>query len=508
MESTNWFKMMRDKNKIEFGDFQTPTILAEKMVSILLQLNVNPQIIIEPTCGTGEILFEATKKLSPEKSIGIEINKEYVSIAKKKAKDYGSVKIINADIFQSYKTILPSDNLNKNILFIGNPPWVTNSGLGIIGGNNLPHKFNLKGLRGIDAITGKSNFDIAEYILLRLIEQYSHTNSVFAFLCKTIVARNILKHLWSSSVQYKDSSLYPIDTVKYFNASTDACYFVIDFREKFEVKKCNVYKSIDEPALSTVYGYYPPLLVKNIEEFNSHNYFGKSDYIWRNGIKHDCSKVMELTIQNNKLYNGFGEEIELENDILYPYLKSSDLLKDELKIRRYVIVTQHFIGEETNYIKYKYPKLWSYLDKYSSFLDSRKSTIYKNRPRFSIFSIGEYSFSPYKIAISGLYKRLSFKKIGMVNHKSIMLDDTCNFIPCFSQDEADLIFNLLVSDESLAYLNSIIFWDSKRPITTEILNTLDLRKIAIKKGLIGHYQNICYGNKIITKENVIQTNLF
>ena len=50
---------MKDNNKIEFGDFQTP-ILAEKMVSILLELNVNPQIIIEPTCGT-EKYFEPLK---------------------------------------------------------------------------------------------------------------------------------------------------------------------------------------------------------------------------------------------------------------------------------------------------------------------------------------------------------------------------------------------------------------------------------------------------------------
>lgn len=75
--------MNKNNNKIEFGDFQTPAILAEKMVSILLELNINPQIIIEPTCGTGEILFEATKRFKAEKSIGIEINPEYVSICKR-----------------------------------------------------------------------------------------------------------------------------------------------------------------------------------------------------------------------------------------------------------------------------------------------------------------------------------------------------------------------------------------------------------------------------------------
>lgn len=499
---------MKDNNKIEFGDFQTPAELAEKMISILLDLNVDPQIIVEPTCGTGEILFEATKRFKSEKSIGIEINQEYVSISQKKANAHNNIQIINADIFQNYKAIIASDNMTKNILFIGNPPWVTNSGIGVIEGSNLPNKSNIKGLRGIDAITGKSNFDIAEYILLKLIDQYYQINSIFAFLCKTIVARNILKHLWHNGIQYKNSFIYPIDTLKYFNAAADACFFIIDFREKFENKTCNVYKSIDDKVLSTVYGYYSPLIIKNINEFNSHNYFGKSDYTWHNGVKHDCSKVMELTIKNNKLYNGFNEEVDIEDDLIYPFLKSSDLSKEPMNINKYVIVTQHYVGEETNYIKYKYPKLWSYLEKHADLLDSRKSSIYRNKPGFSIFSIGKYSFSPYKIAISGLYKKISFKKIGMYDNKSIMVDDTCNFIPCFSQNEADLIYNLLTSDEAYTYLNSIIFWVSKRPITTEILNNIDLGKIASDKGFDNSYHTLCCSNKIIKKDDVIQPALF
>ena len=33
-------------------------------------------------------------------------------------------------------------------------------------------------------------------------------------------------------------------------------------------------------------------------------------------------------------------------------------------------------------------------------LDNRKSSIYNKRPRFSIFGIGDYSFSKWKVAIS------------------------------------------------------------------------------------------------------------
>ena len=36
---------------------------------------------------------------------------------------------------------------------------------------NLPEKENFKRLSGTDAITGASNFDICEYIILKLIEK-------------------------------------------------------------------------------------------------------------------------------------------------------------------------------------------------------------------------------------------------------------------------------------------------------------------------------------------------
>ena len=48
--------------------------------------------------------------------------------------------------------------LGEPILVIGNPPWVTNSAMGLLGGSNLPSKSNFQRLRGLDAITGKSNF--------------------------------------------------------------------------------------------------------------------------------------------------------------------------------------------------------------------------------------------------------------------------------------------------------------------------------------------------------------
>jgi hypothetical protein len=81
-------------------------------------------------------------------------------------------------------------------LILGNPPWVTNADLGAIESNNLPNKSNFQGRSGIEAITGKSNFDISECMLLRYLDWLEGTEGAIAVLCKTAIARKILLHTW------------------------------------------------------------------------------------------------------------------------------------------------------------------------------------------------------------------------------------------------------------------------------------------------------------------------
>jgi hypothetical protein len=94
-----------------------------------------------------------------------------------------------------------------------------------------------------------------------------------------------------------------------------------------------------------------------------------------------------------------------------------------------------------------------------------------------MFGIGEYSFSPWKIAISGFYKRLNFSVVGSHENKPIVLDDTCYFIPFETEEETTQICNLLNSEMGREFFESYIFWDAKRPITVDVLQKLNLSKI-------------------------------
>jgi hypothetical protein len=95
-----------------------------------------------------------------------------------------------------------------------------------------------------------------------------------------------------------------------------------------------------------------------------------------------------------------------------------------------------------------------------------------------MFGIGDYTFSPYKIAIAGLYKEPIFSLIVPIDNKPVILDDTCYFIGFETLEEAVFMAFILNSQVAYDFLRTIVFKDSKRPYTKEILMRLNLNEIA------------------------------
>ena len=55
---------------------------------------------------------------------------------------------------------------------------------------------------------------------------------------------------------------------------------------------------------------------------------------------------------------------------------------------------------------------------------------------------------------------------------------TVNFLSFDSQAEAEFILEFLTSKPAQSCLDSMIFWDDKRPITIDILRRLSLQAVA------------------------------
>ncbi|MEL6720516.1 MAG: hypothetical protein AAFP82_17550, partial [Bacteroidota bacterium] len=283
-----------------------------------------------------------------------------------------------------------------------------------------------------------------------------------------------------------------INAKKEFNVSVDACLFLAEFdsNPEFICKETDFYSREN----ITKFGWWEDKFVYSIIHYKkAKSIDGESPFIWRQGMKHDCSKIMELDKFNGHYINGFKEEVDPEAHLLFGILKSSDL-KEILvdKYRKTTIVTQRKIGQDTSYIKRDYPKTYEYLNANREFFDKRKSSIYRGKPPFSIFGIGDYSFSKYKIAISGMYKRTTFSLVVPENDKPLMLDDTCYFIGFDSLEMAQVAQEILNDEVVQNFLRSIIFPNAKRPITKDVLMRIDIQKaydfISMDKDIRGQWK--------------------
>ncbi|MCC3410287.1 MULTISPECIES: class I SAM-dependent methyltransferase [unclassified Microcoleus] len=470
------------KTKLEYGDFQTPPELAEMVCRKLIELDVNPKVIIEPTCGIGNFIKAAANSFpSASKIIGVEINQSYLRElrAKHELLQNERCEVKHGDFFEFDWTSL-IHQFNHRVLVLGNFPWVTNSQQGTIGSENLPKKSNFQKHAGLDALTGKSNFDISEWMLIKAIHWLQNRDATLAMLCKTSVARKLLNYIHSQKLYLADCATYTIDAKKYFDANVDACLLVCKFDSYSRNYFCDVFSSLETSDCHRI-GYHNNLLVKDIDAFSklSNLYAVDSGTKWRSGVKHDCSSVMEFKKIDNYFVNKLGEVADIEETYLFPMIKGSGVAQNRINATdRYMLITQKNIGESTENIQKIAPKTGRYLESRGQYLDNRKSKIYENNPRFAIFGVGDYTFKPWKIAIGGLYKKLEFRLIGEIANKPVVFDDTVYFLSFDDEGVARQTFELLNSSAAIKFYSAIVFWDEKRPIKSSVLNCLNLSLLA------------------------------
>lgn len=460
--------------KREFGDYQTPPDFAAKVCRFLRdERKITPSVVIEPTCGIGNFL-SSSLIFDADKYYGIEINSDYCDKCISTIKD-SRVQIINADIFGfDFNTI----KAKGDFLVIGNPPWVNNSTLSSLNSHNLPEKKNFKGIKGLDALTGESNFDICEYIILQLIHTFRNTDAAIAMLCKTSVARNVFKELKREATPFAYCDMITFDASAVFGISASACLLLIKLSSAAEFPStCNLFSFNAPQTVCSTMGFRNGQFYSDLSS-GTDDFDGVCCFEWRQGVKHDCSEVMELSADGTVLKNGRGETVDIEDEIIFPLIKSSMFKMPVITdFKKYVIVTQRKVREETLHIKQDFPKAWTYLNRNLSYFTNRKSSIYRNAPPFSMFGIGSYSYARYKVGISGFYKQPLFSVLSSPDGKPVMTDDTSYFICFDSYDMAYVAMLILNSKRVQSFLKSIAFIDSKRPYTKKVLARLDFSKI-------------------------------
>jgi hypothetical protein len=465
----------------EFGDFQTPPELVEQILEALGPVGEQWPRVLEPTCGLGNFIAGLLSLEKPPREIqAFELQPEYVAQARRRAAAVPTVPtlVTRANLFDlDLRNDLKWEKTGP-LLVIGNPPWVTNAEIGGLNGTNVPVKTNVRGLQGLDAMTGESNFDLAEAIWIKLITELAAEKPTIALLCKTSVARNVLRFAHEKSLALDEASIRRIPADRWFRASVDACLFIVKMGSKHLEIEAKVYAGLKAREPEAIWGVRQGRVV-NLEPYERSAFLdGVCPFSWRQGVKHDAASVMELAEQDGRLVNRLGRHALVEAPYVYPLLKGADLFREDIpKPQRFVLVTQKRVGEDTEVLKARAPKLWGYLTEHASVFARRKSSIFRKAPRFALFGIGEYSFAPYKVAVAALYKIPRFRVVGPVNRRPVMLDDTCYFVACTSLEQAVLVANLLNHPLCLDFLAASAFAGAKRIVTKKLLSRIDVQAL-------------------------------
>jgi hypothetical protein len=482
---------LKAKAKTEFGDFQTPYKLATAVCKVLASRTLQPATLLEPTCGTGSFLVAAVRQFPhAQRVIGCEINPAYLDQAKRRTEEMcppPSIEWHRRDALR-YDWQAALDAMPEPVLILGNPPWVTSAGLGSLDSANQPAKSNFQNHRGLDALTGKSNFDIAEWLVIRFLESIGHRRAAVAMLLKTQVARRVMVHAWKSKIALSDATLLTFNAQRHFSVAADACLLICEMGSGPAVHECTV-GDLDHPDLAKqVLSYESGVLIADRTAHERWHHLHQKPatepaYRWRSGVKHDCAIVMELHREGTDLRNGLEEIVDVESEYVFPLVKGSEVARGNIAhATRALVITQKETGQDTAVLAHLAPRTWQYLCRHGKALESRKSSIYRNRPRFSIFGVGAYTFAPWKVAICGLYKKIRFTVVGSDEGRPIVLDDTCYHVACKTQQEAELLASLLNSKVAAEFFSAFLFWDSKRPFTAELLGRLDIPALATELG--------------------------
>lgn len=461
----------------ELGDYQTPPELAEAVVASLRQTLLRCERAVEPTCGMGG--FIAALLAAPGsiiEVIGVEIAAAHLAASRERFRGAPQVRIVAGNIFDEDIHAERLWNGRGPLLIFGNPPWVTNAAIGVDGGSNLPKKENLKNLWGMDAITGGSNFDIAEWIILRLLGNVGSGQAHLALLCKSSVARNVVEYARTQGWPLSKAAVRVIDAKRWFNASVDAGLFTCTMNDGEASYDLAHYASLDAVEPSHTTGAAGGKAVANFAAYQPVKFLeGESHIEWRQGVKHDAAPAMELLDEHGRLVNESGAVVDVEAEYVFPLYKGSDLGgRAKLHGRRRVIVTQRRIGEDTTHLATSAPRLWAYLTGHRDRFDARKSSIYMGNPPFSMFGVGPYTFTTAKVAVSGLHKVPRFEAfLALPGEQPAVFDDTCYVLPCESAVQAAACEFTLNHPMVRDFLRSVAFSDTKRPITKKVLGRVN-----------------------------------
>lgn len=213
-----------------------------------------------------------------------------------------------------------------------------------------------------------------------------------------------------------------------------------------------------------------PRAIKGIKKV-----LGQSDYVAHAGVySGGTNGVYWVDIINKRpdglvvisnLTEGAKIKVEsvqatIESNLLYPLLRGRDVKKWKAKPSAYILIT-HLPGMRLKAItedemKARYSKTYIYLKRFEGVLRKRAAFkryftkkdgghIVETAPFYSMFDIGDYTFTPYKVVWPNIASKIVSAVISTKENKAILPQHIVTLVACESSKEAHYICALMNS---------------------------------------------------------------
>lgn len=173
----------------------------------------------------------------------------------------------------------------------------------------------------------------------------------------------------------------------------------------------------------------------------------------------------------------------IEKDLVYPLIKPKDAKKWGVNTYQYMIVPQIKAGDNNESdMRINQPKTYNFLSAFKNELSTRKSKWFYggDKPFYSLFGIGEYTFQKYKIIWCCMSYQPHFSVVSdvedqLIGKKTFIPDNTIGYISVDDEKEAYYICALLNSNKTQAIF-ALKSSKSKWGISIEMVNQVPIKE--------------------------------
>jgi methylase of polypeptide subunit release factors len=185
---------------------------------------------------------------------------------------------------------------------------------------------------------------------------------------------------------------------------------------------------------------------------------------------------------------------EIESDLVYPLLRGRDVQQWQAVPSAHILMvqdpsTRRGIDEEI--MQVKYPKTWAYLKRFEPVLRQRAAfkryftrkvgdLVVETGAFYSMFNVGEYTFSPYKVLWREQATSFTAAAIGL-KEKSVLPDHKLMLVPLSSQEEASFLLSVLCSSPVRLAVEAYALATSTN---THVLNIIKISKFDDKNKIM------------------------